>query len=77
MVFVAWWDQMFRARNVYCNYSTDDGLTWLDSPARLNTNDPDTALAVSPSVVCFPNGMYAVWQDSSGSPSEIHFNWVE
>ncbi|MFC1587864.1 Calx-beta domain-containing protein [Planctomycetota bacterium] len=71
-VYVVWQSDYLGHYNVYCNYSTDNGSTWLpedpdeegDGPIRLDTPDVEDWIdARNPKICGTGSNVYVVWVD--------------
>jgi len=84
-VYVVWSDERnsdteFGPSDIYFNYSTDYGATWLQdsgqSEIRLNTDAPGSAFSWTPLISHDNNGnVYVVWIDYRNGNSDIYFNY--
>ena len=61
--YVAWWDSRNGADDIYLNYTTDSGATWLVADIRLDTDVAGSFLSNWPEVAVDGNNVYVVWED--------------
>ncbi len=63
-------DPFFR-RDVYLNYSHDQGATWQATDRRINDG---AGSAIAPRLAVSGNSAYVAWSDSRGAERDIFFN---
>ncbi len=73
-VFVTWKDRRTGYYDIYFNYSTDGGATWLGTDIRLDT-DPTGAWSSEPQISSSENNVYVVWEDERNGYDDIYFNY--
>jgi hypothetical protein len=75
-VYVVWEDRRNGNPDIYYNYSTDNGATWLAAAMRLDTgNTPGSTNAWSPEVDASGGFVYAVWADDRSGDADILLNY--
>lgn len=74
-IYVAWEDNRDGEtgyQNIYLNFSTDGGNTWLNEDVALD-NDPDgAAISLGPRVALFEGQVHVVWYDQSEGAPDIY-----
>jgi hypothetical protein len=77
-VYVVWEDQRNGWGDIYFNYSTDGGVSWLVTDLRLNTGDiPGASGAWHPEISSNGSDVYVVWSDDRNGSFDIYFNYSE
>jgi arylamine N-acetyltransferase len=83
-IYVIWMDYRNGTyRDIYFNYSRDEGANWSPTDFRLDTGTTEgTSDSTLPQVACTGTNVYAIWQDyRNGSYADIYFNraipWVD
>ena len=76
-VYVAWEDWRNGYGDIYFNYSTNGGATWLDTDMRLDTDTAGAHGSSKPVVTCSGNNVYVTWQDVRNGYADIFFNSVK
>jgi hypothetical protein len=79
-VYVVWEDHRNGDADIYFNYSTNSGVTWLSSIIRLDTGDTAGANSSWGSQIAYSgntNNVYVVWQDNRNGADDpdIYFNY--
>jgi hypothetical protein len=71
-VYVAWFDSMNGAYDIYFTASHDRGQTW-SAPLRLDSDDPGEAYSAWPRIaVDSAQHVYVAWEDSRSGMSDIY-----
>lgn len=72
-VYVAWFDNVFGAYDIYIAGSADEGATW-GSPVRVDSDGPGDAYSAYPQVVARTDGVVMVaWEDARSGKNDIYF----
>ena len=70
----SWPDQA----DIYCNYSTDRGATWLSGDVRLDTDPLGGGASFYPEIAASGSSVYVTWEDRRSSPrffiGDVYFN---
>ncbi len=70
--YIAWFDNVFGAYDIYIAGSADEGLTW-GSPVRVDSDGPGDAYSAYPQVVANTNGTVMVaWEDARSGKNDIY-----
>jgi hypothetical protein len=74
-VYVVWSDSRNGERDIYFNYSTDEGATWQATDIRLDTGDmPGADQSMGPQIRSSGSNVYVVWEDARNGRDDIYFN---
>ena len=74
-VYISWIDNRNGSYDVYFNRSLDEGLNWMASDIRLDTQDSAGANTSSmPQIVRSDGPVCVVWQDQCNGDYDIYFN---
>jgi hypothetical protein len=75
-VYAVWEDYRNGNRDIYFNYSIDNGVTWQATDIRLDTGDnPGTSESELPQISSNGSNIYVVWEDRRNSKLDIYFNY--
>lgn len=74
-VYVVWEDDRDGEtgyENIYVNYSTDEGESWLDDDKAID-NDPDgIAISLAPKIAIWEGQVHVVWFDQVEGPPDVY-----
>jgi Neuraminidase (sialidase) len=73
-IYVTWQDYRNGACDIYMNCSTDGGLTWQMSDARLDTDPAGATNSENPQIAVSGAGVYVTWQDYRNGACDIYMN---
>ena len=74
-IFVVWEDLRNGLEDIYLNYSTNSGVTWLGTDIRIDGGDvPGAMNSDDPHICCGGEYVYAVWDDDRNLQRDIFFN---
>lgn len=73
VVCAVWQETRNGSVDVYCNCSTDNGVTWLANDVRLDT-DSGSAFSVDPEVAVSGDHVYVTWWDFRNGHWDVYFN---
>jgi len=76
-VYVVFADDRYTLTDIFVNFSTDAGQTWLSRDVRLDTSLPNTSASTSPCVALNGHNLYVLWQDDIDldSQQDLRFQW--
>jgi hypothetical protein len=76
-VYVVFADDRYTLTDIYVNFSTDAGQTWLSRDVRLDTSLPNTSASTSPCVALNGHNLYVLWQDDidQNGQQDLRFQW--
>ena len=75
-VYVVWEDTRNGNSDIYFNYSSDYGATWLTSDIRLDKDTPGAGDSNYPQIACDSNRhVYVVWEDERNGSADIYYNY--
>lgn len=76
-VYVAWFDQINGAYDIFVASSIDNGESFRE-PVRVDSDTAGAAYSAWPQVEANPNGtVYVVWEDSRSGASDVYFSWSD
>jgi hypothetical protein len=76
-VYVAWFDQINGAYDIYMASSIDNGESFRE-PVRVDSDTAGAAYSAWPQVRATPAGtVYVVWEDSRSGASDVYFAWSD
>jgi hypothetical protein len=61
--------------DIYFNYSSNFGVTWRKSPARLDGDPLGSADSLYPRIAAVNRRVYVVWQDDRNGKADIYFTY--
>ena len=70
-VYIVWAENVNGDQNIYFNYSTDAGTTWLVAPIKIDTGVGESK---NPQICINNNNVYCVWSDGRNGRQDIYFN---
>ena len=73
-VYVVWHDSRNGSQDIYCNASSDGGLTWMPADRRLDTDAPGAGLSYDPDLAADGERVYVVWGDIRSGGADVHAN---
>ncbi|MCA8941354.1 MAG: hypothetical protein KDB80_02235, partial [Planctomycetes bacterium] len=73
-VYVIWSDARNGARDVYANWSNDQGATWQPTDRRLSTNAAGSSNATEPCLRATGTNVYVAWEDNRNGNRDIYAN---
>jgi hypothetical protein len=75
-VYAVWEDRRNGNPDIYYNFSSDNGATWLPAAVRLDTgNTPGSTSAWAPQVAASGGFVYAVWTDDRSGDADVLCNY--
>jgi hypothetical protein len=63
VAYVVWHDERNSERDIFMNYSADDGRTWLPAAVQVESDGPGAADSTFPAVAVAGRTAHIVWQD--------------
>ncbi len=77
-IYVVWDDFIKSDADIYLNYSTDFGKTWLSSALQLNMYNDRNNLATHPNISSDSSGhVYVIWEDDRNGNTDIYFQYSD
>ena len=74
-IFVVWEDLRNGLEDIYLNYSTNGGVTWLGTDIRIDGGDVlGSTQSDDPHICCEGEYVYIVWDDDRNAQQDIFFN---
>jgi hypothetical protein len=75
--YVVWHDGRGRAnRDIYMNYSSDGGSTWLGAAVRVETDTPGLNESLNPDLHVVGDVAHVVWQDNRDNGYDIYYRAI-
>lgn len=75
--YVVWQDDRNGKYDIYINFTTNGGTTWLKKPVRLDRGSASGAAdSYNPKLVAYQTACFVVWEDYRRSNADIYLNYT-